>query len=77
MAVNKNNRVKMIGPKGKISYVSLKASRSVHLSNLGFMVAHDQGPTVEEFAPHEPPTDEDQRRTGPLGFKSSSHAGKA
>jgi hypothetical protein len=36
-----NNSVKMIGPKGKISYVSIKASQSKHLANLGFRVAHD------------------------------------
>jgi hypothetical protein len=42
MAVNKSNVVKMVGPKGKISYVSRKASQSKHLSNLGFMIAHDQ-----------------------------------
>ena len=38
----------MIGPKGKVSYVSTKASRSVHLSNLGFMVATDQGTTTKQ-----------------------------
>ena len=49
MATTKQNRVKMIGPKGKVSYVSRKASQSVHLSNLGFMVAPDQGtPTTKQ-----------------------------
>jgi hypothetical protein len=39
----------MIGPKGKISYVSLKASQSKHLSNLGFMVAPQQdAPTTKQ-----------------------------
>lgn len=42
MAANQQNRVKMIGPKGKVSYVSRKASQSIHLANLGFMVAPDQ-----------------------------------
>lgn len=77
MALSKNDRVKMIGPKGKISYVSRKASRSVHLSNLGFMVATDQGPEIVEHAQFEPPMQDDEKRTGPLGFKSSSHARKA
>ena len=49
MATTKQNRVKMIGPKGKISYVSTKASQSKHLSNLGFMVAPQQdAPTTKQ-----------------------------
>ena len=51
MTTTKQNRVKMIGPKGKISFVSRKASQSKHLSNLGFMVAPDQGTTTTKQTP--------------------------
>lgn len=47
MATTPNNCVKMIGPKGKVSYVSRKASQSRHLANLGFMIAHDQDEQVK------------------------------
>lgn len=77
MALNQQNRVKMIGPKGKISYVSRKASQSVHLANLGFMVAPDQGPIIDERAPFEPPQSDNDSKVGPLGFKAQSHARKA
>jgi hypothetical protein len=32
-----NDTVRMIGPKGKISYVSKKASQSKHLRQIGFV----------------------------------------
>ena len=41
MPKDPNNTVKMIGPKGKISYVSRQAAQSKHLANLGFRVAVD------------------------------------
>ena len=59
MAITQQNRVKMIGPKGKISYVSRKASQSKHLANLGFMVAHDQGPEAVGHTPSKAKTASD------------------
>lgn len=79
MKEHKNNRVRMIGPKGKVSYVSLKASKSVHLANLGFMVADDQGPEFDEGRPFVPPPAGQDGRSGPVGFKlnMSADAGQA
>ena len=59
MAVNKSNAVKMIGHKGKISFVSRKAAQSKHLANLGFMIAHDQGPEAVGSAPSKAKTASD------------------
>lgn len=47
MAKDPANSVKMIGPKGKIAFVSRKAAQSVHLANLGFRVANDVMPEVK------------------------------
>ena len=48
MPKDPNNTVKMIGPKGKISYVSRQASQSKHLANLGFRVAVDVLPKTHK-----------------------------
>ncbi len=45
-----NNVVKMIGPKGKTSFVSRKASESKHLANLGFRIANDVIPQAARQA---------------------------
>lgn len=79
MKPNPSNRVKMIGPKGKISYVSRRASQSVHAANLGFMIADDQGPEFDEGAPFAAPNASTGDQKGPLGFKLNTRtdAGKA
>ena len=46
MLKGNENKVRMIGPKGKIATVSRKASKSVHLSNIGFRVMSDVIPEV-------------------------------
>ncbi len=68
MADRNDNTVKMIGPKGKISYVSRKASQSRHLANLGFRIAHDVIPQATKVtAPV----------TNPVSTNTKSDAGKA
>lgn len=68
MATDKSNSVRMIGPKGKISYVSRKASQSIHLANLGFRIAQEVVPIVDVIdpAPFDPP-DDSTKRSGALG----------